>query len=187
MNSNMRIALDLDDTIIDTDEFLLNQMSFFYHVDREYLINNNYSYINMSDELKKQEKNFIQEMFENKLLKIPLKTNAKENINKLFEQGNEIYIITSRHFFKDVYNSTFRQLNNYGIKFTKLICTKNKKDACINNKIDVFVDDSLSNTREVENYVKSIFVFESRYNKNKDNGIKKVKDWEELYTLISNL
>ena len=183
----MRIALDLDDTIIETDMFLLEQMASFYNIGKDYLLKNNYSYINMSDEFKKKEIEFIQEMFEKRLMEIPLKKNAKEIINKLFEENNEIYIITSRQFFKDVYNSSLKQLNNYGIKITKLICTKNKKDACVNNKIDVFVDDSLSKTKEAEGYVKNIFVFESRYNKNKDNGLKKVNNWEELYALINDL
>lgn len=183
----MKIALDIDDTIINTYEFLLDRMVEFYKVDKNYLLVNNYSYVNMPEEFKLKETKFIQEMFEHKLNQITIKENAKKNINKLYEQGNEIYLITARQNFKDLYNSTYYQMKNYGIKFTKLICTINKKEACIQNNIDIFIDDSLRNVESVKDFVKRVFIFESSLNKDKKTTISKVKNWDELYSIIKKI
>lgn len=182
----MKIGIDIDDTIADTYDFLIDKMSEYYKVDKEYLIKNNLSYINMNYELKLKEIDFTKKMFEANLKEIPLKENAKECINKLYEKGYEIYFITARQNFNNVYNSTINQLDSYGIKYTKLICITDKKTACIDNKIDVFIDDSIRNTESLNNVIKKVYLYSSIYNKNKQTHIERVENWLELYTILNN-
>lgn len=187
MKNNMKIALDIDDTITDTYEFLLDRMSEFYNIDKKYLLDNNYSYINMNDELKQEEKKFITEMFESRLNDIPIKKNAKECINELYDRGNDIYIITARKDFANTYSSTSQQLKKYGIKYTKLICTTDKKSACIKNAIDIYIDDSVRNTNLVKDIVKYVFLFECEHNKLKNTEVKRVKNWKELSSILKEI
>lgn len=183
----MKIALDIDDTIINTNEFLLDRMSEFFRVNKNYLIKNNYSYINLKESFKKKEKEFILSMFEKRLDEIELKKNAKKYINKLYNEGNEIYLITARQNFDNVYASTFSQIKKYGIKFTKLICSPNKAEECKKNNIDIYVDDSIKNTNQTQGYVTNIFVFESAHNKNRNTNYSKIKNWKQLYNEIKKI
>ena len=120
------------------------------------------------------------------MINIPLKEDAKEVLNKLKEEGNEIIFITARE--KDEYIepvlSTIKQLDLYGINYDKLICTKDKKNACIEEKIDIFIDDSMRNINSVKDVVEQVYLFTSPYNKNFYVSFKKVDNWLQVYELL---
>ena len=74
---------------------------------------------------------------------IPLKSNIKK-INELYEDGNYIFVYTSRFMgrsndnqtkaIKRGYNLTFNQLNKWGLKFHKLLLGKPSYDIIIDDK-----------------------------------------------------
>lgn len=181
----MRIGIDIDDTITNTCEFMMKYVSDYFGLSEEYLVKNNIYYFNLPEELNNK-KDFYLSTLEKNLLNIPLKEKAREVLNKLHEEGNEIIFITRRN--KDEYRepvlSTKKQLDFYGIKYNKLICTKDKKKACLDEKIDIFIDDSMKNLNNVKDVVKKIYLFTSPYNKNFDISFKRVDNWLQVYELL---
>ena len=182
----MKIGIDIDDTITNTCEFMTEYVSSYFGVTKEYLTQNNIYYFNLPLEFKDKEKDFYLFIFESKLLNIPVKENAKEVINKLKEEGNEIIIITARE--NDVYNNPFistkEQLEYYGINYDKLICTKEKRKACVEENIDVFIDDSMRNVNSVKDVVKNVYLFTSPYNKKFYVSFKRIDNWIQFYELL---
>ena len=184
----MKIGIDIDDTITNTCEFMMDYVSDYFNVSKEYLKENNIYYFKLPEEFKDREKDFYLSTLENNLLNIPLKENAKEVINKLKEEGNEIIFITARskEEYKTPELSTQKQLEFYGINYDKLICIINKKKACIDEKIDIFIDDSMRNIDNVKDVVKEVYLFTSAYNNKFNVKYKRVNNWLEIYELIKN-
>ena len=97
----MRIGIDIDDTITNSTEVVREYMEKYdnLYCDDKHLINKIDEIVRgtFADEAAKRFfKDFSKEMGN----KIQLKDNAKEIIDKLKNDGNEIYIITAR---SDVY------------------------------------------------------------------------------------
>ncbi len=182
----MKIGIDIDDTITNTCEFMEDYISSFFNIKKDYLKKNNIYYFNLPLEFKDREKDFYLSIFEKQILNIPIKENAKNIINKLKEEGNKIIIITARE--KDTYIdpvlSTKRQLESYGISYDKILCTKDKRKACIDEKIDIFIDDSIRNINSVKNIVKQVYLFTNPYNKKICVPFERVDDWIQIYKLL---
>lgn len=173
----MRIGIDIDDTVAKTYETMriellkqgydLDTYDNIYH--KHPLVEEIYG--KRSDELS---------------LVLPLKKNAKEIINTLKKQGNEIYFITARSkkFYQNAYNTTYNWLINNGIMFDKLIVEAAKKDAiCEENNIDLFIDDSIEHVKSVnEKNIRGI-IYTSRYNKD-IKELERINDWNELLDVI---
>ena len=68
-----------------------------------------------------------------------------DKINKLYEEGNEIVYWTARgsNTGIDWYGFTIGQLNNWGCKFHKLICGKEK------GAFDMVIDDKAKRIEEI--------------------------------------
>lgn len=184
----MRIGIDIDDTITNTCEFMTKLIASYFNVKIDYLIKNNIFYFNLDTNFGNKAKNFYLSVFENNLLNIPVKKYAKEVINKLKAEGNKIIIITSREDdkYSDPITSTKKQLELYGINYDKLLCTRDKRKACIDENIDIFIDDSIRNTNSVKNIVKDVYLFTTIYNRNFDVPLKRVNDWIQIYELLKN-
>ena len=182
----MKIGIDIDDTITSTCEFMEEYVSCYFNVKKDYLERNNIYYFNLPLEFKDREKDFYLSIFEKNLLNIPIKENAKNVINKLKKEGNEIIIITARekNMYIEPVLSTKKQLEFYEINYDKLICTKDKRKACIDENIDIFIDDSIRNINSVKDIVKRVYLFTSPYNKNIYVSFKRAKDWMQIYELL---
>ena len=109
-----------------------------------------------------------------------------EVINKLYDEGNEIIFITYRKdkYIKDPYLLTKNYLDRHGIKYNKLIANSGDKGiVCYNNKIDLFIDDSVTHLEDVSLYGIKVLLFDSEYNR--DNiKFDRVKNWYQIYNLI---
>jgi len=183
----MKIGIDIDDTITDTMLYLTKFIASYFNLDENYLKDNNIYYINLPDNIKNKEKEFCYNVFEEELMNIPIKNNAKNIINKLKKEGNEIIIITARDHetYKNPVEQTEKQLKKFGINYDKLICTRDKKKACLDEKIDIFIDDSMSNLLKVKEVVKKVYLFTSPYNKDYKVEYERVDEWTLLYELIN--
>lgn len=119
-----------------------------------------------------------------------VKEGAKEYIEKLKEDGHTIVIITGRDNgeYSDPYNMTKKWLREKEIPYDKLIFTKYKKEKaekCIENGIDVMIDDSNSICREC--YKKNIttLIMDKPCNR-EEKEITRVYNWKEIYEFITN-
>ena len=187
----MRIGIDLDDTITKTDEILFKYAK-IYNKEEKILFNINREEWNLTKAFGWNEEN-IKEFFSKYLKSIyeeaEIKENAKERINKLKDDGNKIIIITARDTksLKEVHEVCKDWLINNKINVDKIVVDgENKAQKCLENKIDIFIDDNICNCENVYNNLKiPVLLMNSRYNKDYQNPkIKRVYNWNEIYNEI---
>lgn len=189
----MRIGIDLDDTITKTDEILFKYAK-IYNEEEKILFNINREEWNLTKAFGWNEEN-IKEFFSKYLKSIyeeaEIKENAKERINKLKDDGNEIIIITARDTksLKEVHEVCKDWLINNKINVDKIVVDgEDKAQKCLENKIDIFIDDNICNCENVYNNLKiPVLLMNGRYNKDYQNPkIKRVYNWNEIYNEIYN-
>ena len=117
------------------------------------------------------------------------KENSIEVINKLKTEGHNIIIITAR-WNEDYCNSeklSKEWLDKYKIPYDKIYTgMDSKKEIAIEEKLDLFIDDSIRNCREVSSAGIKCLLFLSKVNC-KNEEIKKfntVSSWNEVYEKI---
>lgn len=191
----MRIGIDIDDTMTSIKDKLTNAaiqyakslnkdvQNIDYNIVDIYNNGNIYQKLfNFNYEELKYFLGTIQEEITDNA--IP-RENCVEVINKLHNDGNEIYIITARdkEFHEDPYLQSKEWLEKNSIYYDKLIVNaRDKGQACIENNIDLLIDDSISNCLNVDNLGIDTIIIE---NKN-DRGIKNINNWQEIYEYIEN-
>ena len=126
----------------------------------------------------------------------PPRKNAKKVVHKLNSDGHTIYIISKRvfttqdNFMGKLMRFLFKNwLWRNRIKYHKVVFCDNdipesKCDACIENKIDIMIDDEAVNINSIAPIAK-IICFDTSYNQDcNGENIWRVKDWDEVYELI---
>ncbi len=106
--------------------------------------------------------------------------------------GNRIIIITGRNNgeYSEPYQMTKDWLFKQGINYDKLILTNaykhhEKADICLEENIDIMVDDSVHVCEECLNKnIKSI-LFGTPYNK-QEMRFKRMDNWNDIYNYINN-
>lgn len=190
----MNIGIDIDNVISKFNEGLLNA---FLNEDKKLrnngIINKNADYITRGmfdwteDEANTFYINNIQKIVEN----LEVKEDAKKYIDKLKEDGCNIYIITGRDNgeYKDPYNMTKTWLKRHDIYYDKLIFTNaydayEKAKVCLENNINIMIDDSARICKGcIENNITTLLM-DTPYNKKTD--ILRVNNWKEVYDYIKN-
>lgn len=190
----MIIGIDIDDTITDLSDIFLKYATLYnkeneidFKIDKtQWDIDKAFGWNN--DDFMKFSKKYLEIL----LNEAKPKKGCVDVINKLREDGHKIVIITARNSEELIapyeFTKNWLELNNIG--FDKLVVNSNKKEEdCINNKIDVFVDDRLENCEKVyEKLHIPVFLFDSVYNTNDKNSlIERVFSWEEVYSKIRSI
>lgn len=173
----MRIGIDLDDTIFDTTKQ-------YKKTQQSYLCENNITE-NELWESKRHRYLFITSYFEDIFLNLKVKKNVRSTLKLIKKLNNEIYIITARSkkYRNNIYEITKENLIKNNILFDKLILTeKEKLKACMDNKIDIMIDNSIDVYNELNNSGVKILL----YDENNDNlNIKnRVSSWKEISNLF---
>lgn len=182
----MNIGLDIDDTMTNTSELKIEYFRKYFKIDD---MNKLIDMLNP-----KKIDGELSDFFEDNLLEMTrtytLKENVKEVIDRLRSKGHKIFIITARGCRIDggIVEETKKYLDNNGIVVDKVILKlREKTDACIENKIDIMVDDSISILEELKkNNIKTV-LFNSIVNNNIDTDIDRVNNWIEVENYIDNL
>ena len=190
----MIIGIDIDDTITDLSDIFLKYATLYnkeneidFKIDKtQWDIDKAFGWNN--DDFMKFSKKYLEIL----LNEAKPKKGCVDVINKLREDGNKIIIITARNNEELInpyeFTKNWLELNNIG--FDKLIVNSNKKEEdCINNKIDVFIDDRPENCENVYKKLHiPVFLFDSVYNTNDKNSlIERVFSWEEVYLKIRSI
>lgn len=186
----MRIGIDIDNTITDTLP-ILKQYCKKYNdevIKRNLPMNEKgFAAGNLYDWTDEERQDFFDNILPEVLSKAETKENAKEVIEKLKKEGNTIYIITARTKIKEPYKLTKEMLEKYEIYYDELIIQKDKKQCCIDNDIDILLDDEPQNINSVSEII-PVIVFEAIHNEEcNGNNIIKVKTWEESYEVIKEI
>ena len=193
----MNIGIDIDDTIANSTEewikYALEYEKKHPEIIKEY--NKKFAKLTthkwLEEFFKWNEKdkiNFFREYTEKAFKMLEIKQNADIVINRLYEQGDNIYIVTARHDMDDstdVIGITKEWLLKNNIKYTKIFFNENTKlDICKKEKIDIFIDDSYTICKELSKNKIPVLLMKSKYNNIEDSKIPKVENWDEIYDRI---
>ena len=190
----MKIGIDIDNVISKFNEALLEE---YIKHDKELrntgIINPKADYIRkgMFDWTEEEENDFYYNNIERIATNLKPINNSSYYIQKLKNDGNEIYIITSRNNgeYKEPLKLTKDWLNNYNIVYDRLILTNaynkhEKTEVCIENNIDIMIEDSSSMCLDlIKNGIK-VYTMNTPYNQ-KETSFDRVSNWKEIYLKIS--
>ncbi len=196
----MRIGIDIDDTTLVTvksmlkyaDKFDIEELGHKGTNNNLGLIKNRYylkALYGWDDETKFS---FFDKYYKNVLEECIPFTTSPEIIRKLKSEGHEIYFITARLTnIKDcdVESITKKTFNKYNIPYDKLIVNaKDKLKSSLDNKIDLFIEDSYETCKELENYGIKTMLVTTKMNENiEDNTVIRVNNWDEIYNKVSEM
>ncbi len=186
----MRIGIDIDNVITNTDEYLIEKAKLY----------NSLNNINFS--IKKNPTSLMDMFgwgedtnidFENKYLRlmnkeVKCKKNIVEIFNKLKNDGHQIILITRRgkwHYL-DCKEVTIEWLNKNDIIYDKLITDVDDKSImCLEEKIDLFIDDP-TNCMMVSSKGIKTYIFDALFNKHcNGNNIIRCYSWYDIYEKIN--
>ncbi len=190
----MKIGIDIDNVISKFNEALLEE---YIKHDKELrntgIINPKADYIRkgMFDWTEEEENDFYYNNIERIATNLKPINNSLYYIQKLKNDGNEIYIITGRNNgeYKEPLKLTKDWLNNYNIVYDRLILTNaynkhEKTEVCIENNIDIMIEDSSSMCLDlIKNGIK-VYTMNTPYNQ-KETSFDRVSNWKEIYLKIS--
>lgn len=192
----MKIGIDIDNVISNFDYELLKE---YLKHDKELrntgIINKNAPYIRngMFDWSEEEEIEFYNSNIERIAKNLKTLYGSKKHIDKLKQDGNEIYIISGRDNgeYTNPREMTEKWLEDNGIYFDKLILTDAydktaKTKECIKNNIDVMIEDSTRICIDLSKNGIKVFQMNTRFNQNSE-GIERVMGWRDAYNKIVNL
>lgn len=184
----MRIGIDVDDTITNSYENIIKEIADYYHKDFCELLERKMSYTDFFDNEEFPNYNaFAFERYKYIVGKTSIKENAVNVINKLHNEGHKIIFITARHYgeYDDPYAITLKYLSKHGIEFDEIIVNKlDKGIACKNEDIDLFIDDSVSNCRKVQDAGIDVLLFDAPFNKD-NTEFRRIYNWKEVYNIVN--
>ena len=191
----MNIGIDIDDTICNTYEVFLPYFKKFMEEElkREY----QFDLEDKTDYYKLQKRfgltddedfTFWEKYFPTIVKEVVPKDNSVEVIKKLKEDGNNIFLITARYAVEgfDIRGITEKWLNEKGIVYDKLIINShNKLEIANEEKIDIFIDDSVRNcSMLIDGNIKTC-IYTTEYNNFYENeNMTRVYSWDEFYKIV---
>lgn len=199
----MVIGIDIDDTLTNTSELLLTYaQKYDYEVlKRKCSLDENkvYSIINGGKleygmNWTTNEANDFKESFHSQVLEnAPIKPFAKEIIDKLIEEGNQIIFVTARNNegdrICDSYQISKNLLDKNNIKYHKIITEcSDKLFVCRENNIDLFIDDKIETCIELKDGKINTFLMNTPFNNQLDEkNVVRVFSWIDLYYKVREL
>ena len=182
----MKIGIDIDDTMTDTFDYLMTYIAEFFNIDIKYLKDKNISYSTFPKEMKERELEFARKYYDKVIPGTPFKPKVAEYIDKIRNLDHKIIVITARDktLYTDEYKTTIEELKNNNIHYDKLICDFDKAKVCKNEKIDLFIDDSISNCNKVNELGIETILFNSKSNINTKTNLYRIDNWKDIYEKI---
>ena len=176
----MNIGIDIDDTITCTSETIR-------------LYSEKYARENMIEEsdiwnIKENKNKFLETYLEEIYINAPLKENVREVFEELKGLGCKLYIITARteSYVDNIINLISEYLEKYDLEVDGIFINgKDKVEVCVNNRIDIMIDDNLYNYYMLtkNNINALLFDDKNRY----DIIDNRVNDWNKVVKIIKEL
>ena len=184
----MRIGIDIDDTISKTNEKLI-EVALEY--DRQRVKGKGfkdpdaYSFMEMFYWNVVDVDTFLKTFRSgNYFLELDPVAGAVEYINKLYDEGNEIFFITRRQNKLKMKMMTKKWLKKNGFKYNKIFFyIKDKGKFGSDLELDYFIDNDEKNVYDALEYGIKAYLMETKYNKDIED-VDRVKSWEEFYNKI---
>lgn len=187
----MRIGIDIDDTISLTNKKLIEEALKYdkLHVrGRGFKNKNAYSFMEMFYWTVLDLDGFMKDVRSGKFFTTlePVEGSVL-NINKLYQEGNEIIFITRRQNDLKTRMKTKKWLKNMGFKYNKLVLGGEHKDEICNKyQIDFFIDNDLKNVIEVSSEGILCVLKGTRFN-DVDSEYRRIESWDDIYDYIKEV
>ena len=194
----MNIGIDIDGVLTDIEKFMVDYGTKFC---LEEGLEIKIKQIDYSEKItygltQEQADRFWERYFSGYVIKEPHRKFAPDVINKLREQGNKIYIITARdeyglteEYYGKMQQLTKEWLINQNISYDKLIFARDEEkiSQCLENNIDVMIEDSPRNINDISRKVK-VIKYDCKYNENIEGpNIITAYSWYHIYDIINKL
>ncbi len=185
----MVIGIDMDDTICSTNELIIEVADKY---DKEVLGGsgvkdiNAYEFTEMMGWEKEMKGKFFADRLEYIMDNAPIKEGAREVINRLHDNGWKILIISFRKdkYLSDPFKLTKDWLDRNDIHYDKIfVNTGTKTDECIENKVNLFIDDKESHCEDVSSAGIDVLLFTNAYN-HEEKRFKRVDNWYQVEDYI---
>ncbi len=188
-----RIHLDIDDTIADTTTAFIEYVKNNYGV----ILNRNsfltHSYASCIPELPKDKdhiRDFVNSIYFKKIIPIQ----DSEEIIKKLSKHNDFVIISgrseawkeeTRSWLNKFFPSCFSEINLVN-QYPRPGETKltSKHELCKYLECTLAIDDDPYTALQIHNSCIEVMLFDQPWNKNLNNGIKRVFNWKEIYSNI---
>lgn len=189
----MKIGLDIDGVILDYERVLktYGDLYDFIELKKDGIINRNEHYLrNRYNWTEEERMNFVNKYFLKLSKQTHLIPGAKDVINMLQKEGNELIIISARggmvEEMKDVAIEKFYEEN---LSFDKYYWHQDDKlEIALQEQIDFMIDDSYDVCKKLsESKIKTIYFRDKEMKKLEQNEyLKEVSNWGEIYRIIKN-
>lgn len=190
MDFDMKIGIDLDGVVIDSEKGLKTCAEIF---DCDVLKGNN---LMSPEEWSVQDRYAWSEEQKHEFLQKYLLENSKEShlmagfkqVYRLLKDEHEFVAITARGgYVKEMKEDALRILQEDGIAFDKYYWrVENKLEICQKEKVDLMIDDNWRIVKTLaENKIKTLYFRDMSLVKLQENEyIKEVNDWGEVYRYL---
>ena len=187
----MIIAIDLDGVVFDTEEYYRT----YAHLYDIYLVKNglkdreDMTVFGRHNWDQKTADDFYAEFTEKVLNDAPIMPGAKFVINELKKLGHKLVCITLRGYYRECeITVTEKRLKENDIHFDKIIYSQaHKLNACLEEKIDILIDDSHKNVKLMaENGIKCLHFRGAGLKRVNHKNIKEVQNWAQILEEINN-
>ena len=185
----MNIGIDLDNTITDLHDSIIKYgLEYNREISGNGIKNKNaYEIEDIFDWNNQDCINFRRFVTENVLPNIEPRKGVCEYLEKI-QKEHKIYIITARNNkeINNIYDFTYNWLIDKKVPFNELIIEeKDKGKACLDNKINIFIDDLAEHLEKASKNVDKVYIFNNVFNNTKENNrYERLYSFKELYEKI---
>ena len=183
----MKIGIDIDDTITNTWLDSMHHYSELFGIPMEDLKKSKPYYNAVKEGFTIDEYfKMVMPIYDYVVPTVSLKENVASVLKDLHEKGHEIIFISSRgDGYTNAYSSTKAYLEKNNIIYDKMFLgfSLDKARVCLDEKVDLFIDDNYNHCLEVKNAGIKVLMFENYYNKD-CLEFEHLKNWNDIYKYI---
>lgn len=189
----MKIGIDIDGILTDEHRFIIDYgTKFLCEKNINYpLHNDKYYYRDIFEVSEEEEIEFLKENIFDYANNASIRPFAYEIINKLHNENNDIYFITSRDFTtyendnKDKMQSAVKKwINKNKIPYEDIIFAADKVSVCKSLGIDIMIEDSPINIPLISEHI-PVICFNHPYNEKINNkNVIRCYSWYDIYRTI---
>ncbi len=190
----MKIGIDIDGVILDYERVLktYGDLYDFIELKKDGIINRNEHYLrNRYDWTDEERMKFVNKYFLKLSKQTSLIPGAKDVIDMLQKEGNELIIISARGgMIEEMKDVAIEKFNEEGISFNKYHWKQDDKlEVAKKEKIDVMIDDSYDVCKKISsNGIKTIYFRDKEMKVLEQNeNLKEVSNWGEIYRYIKGM
>lgn len=190
----MKIGIDIDGVILDYERVLktYGDLYDFIELKKDGIINRNEHYLrNRYDWTDDERMNFVNKYFLKLSKQTPLIPGAKDVIDMLQKEENELIIISARGgMIEEMKDVAIEKFEEEGIAFNKYYWKQDDKlEVAKKEKIDVMIDDSYEVCKKLSSKgIKTIYFRDKDMKVLEQNeNLKEVSNWGKIYRYIKGM